>query len=180
MTRIKPFLLITIVCCLMIPRCGHAQELSRTSDDQKPNPRLQLIDAETNVMMLELELKLAELSVDERAVEREKIKRHLEEVKQHGNARETANVELALKQAAIRYEMQKVEGEMVRLRLKRAKIGLEFTREALGKKPEKTTRVRTEYVDSPDVIVIRGTKESVDKVTELIERAEKSKKQKEK
>jgi hypothetical protein len=132
-----------------------------------------------DVKMHELELAMSERAVEEATLEYEKLKLRVEAAEEQGNSRELGFAKLELEQATIGVEMRKIQSEMARLRIKAARAGLEHRRAALTGKPGKSgkpTPVRLEYVDDLDVVVIRGAKESVDKIKALIEAAAKQRK----
>ena len=178
MTRAKLILSVGAMCCLLLSVRADSQESGSHSGVLARESRLQLLDAETYVKMYQLELKMSELAVDEAMVELEKIKLHLEAAREQGDSREVGYAELELKQAAIRVEMRRVQSQMIRLKVERAEVGLEHMGTAITEKPRKRSRVQVEYVDDLDVLVIRGAKEDVDRITDFIEGAEEEKQEK--
>ena len=154
MTRTTLILSIASMSCLLLSARVHSQETSSRS---------QLIDAETDVSMRELELKMSELAVDEATVELDKIKLHLEAAQEVADPREVGRAKLELKRAAIRVEMLRVQSEMVRLQVERARAALEQGSGARAEKPGDRSHVKLEYVDDSDVVVVRGKKGDVEK-----------------
>jgi hypothetical protein len=176
MTRTKLILSIAVMSCLLLPFPVHSQEPGGHA-----GVRARLVEAALDVKMHQLELKVAELGVNEATIEIEKIKLHFEAAKEQEDSREAAHLNLELKQAAIRVEVRKVESEMARFRIELAKTSLEHLRATLSEKPKKRTRVQLEYIDDvdSDIVVIRGAKRHVEKIKALIESAEKHKKERE-
>jgi hypothetical protein len=75
--------------------------------------------------------------------------------------------------------MRLVQVEIARLHFQRAKLELDRARAATAGKTKKPTKVQVEYVDDLDIVIIRGAKESVDKIKNLISKANKETKPKE-
>ncbi len=179
MTRTKVILSIAFMSCLLLSVRAYSQEPGGHSGAGARESRLQLSEAEIEVKMHELELAMSESAVVEATLECEKLKLRVEAAEEQADSRELAFAKLELEQAKIRVEMRKVQSEMARLRIKAATARLAYGRAALTGKPGKSTRVQLEYVDDLDIVVIRGAKESVDKITALIEGAKKERKEKE-
>ena len=119
MPRTKLTVSVAAAACLLLA----SPILSQQPDDES-DIRRQLAVAEHDVQMLTLELKIAELLVDEAKIEVEKTSLRVQVAEEEGNSREVGYVKLELKQAAVQVEMRRVQSEMARLRLERAKARL--------------------------------------------------------
>jgi hypothetical protein len=172
MTRTKLILSIVSIYCLLFVEQVHSQDSAARARES----RLQLSEAEFDIRMHELEYAVSKHAVDEAAVELEKLKLRIELVDEQGKAGELALAKLELKKAEIRIEMQELQTQMARLKIDRVKSRLRLMRGTLNEKPKKPTPVRFEYIDGSDVIVIQGSKKSVDRVKALIEAAAKENK----
>jgi hypothetical protein len=178
MSRTVLMLTIAGIFCLLLCLDTYAQKADGDAETHARKSRLQRIDAEFHLRMGELQLKMAELAESEAKVELEKIELHLQAVKEQGSARDAAHVQMELKQAAIRLEMRSTETEIARLRIEHAKARFEANEalQASDKDEHKPTAVRLESVEGLDVVIIRGSKKSVEKVRAVIEAAQKEKK----
>jgi cell division protein FtsB len=133
------------------------------------------MEAEFDVRMHEIELAMSEHAVEEAKVEIEKVGEHVVAAQRQREPSQRALASLELEQARIRLAMQKLRSEMARLNLERTKARLQVKKSTVTEKPKKRHRVQLEYVDDLDVVIIRGSKEGVDKIRALIESAEKEK-----
>lgn len=169
MTNTKRILSIAAMSCLLLCLPVRAQEPGAAD----PDLRTQLAEAEFDVSMHELELKMSELSMDEAVMESAKVELQLKAAQVQQDSHQVGHVKLELKQAAIRVEMRKVELLMVRLQLEQAKVRLAHLRTAAAEQPEEPSPVKVEYVDNLDVLILRGEKKNVQRIKALIEGAEK-------
>ena len=85
--------------------------------------------------MHELELKMAQLAVDEATVELEKFRQDVAVAKEKADPREMTRVKLEVNRAAIRVQMRKVRCDMVRLQIALAKAVLAHMRTGLKENP---------------------------------------------
>lgn len=178
MNTIKLFLSIASISCLLLLGRVHSQGPDGHPDVRAIETRFKLTDAEIEVKMHELKHAMSERAVAEGTVEVEKFRIRVAVANDQSSSREMEHAKLELRQAEIRLEMQKLQAEMASLETERAKARLQLIRALVNGKPDKPAQVRLEYVDDLDVVIIRGAKESVDKVKALIETAETAKKKK--
>ncbi len=169
MTQMRPTLSIAAVSFVLLSAHAHSHEPGDEANARARESRFHVVEAEFEVRMHELELKILQRAVDEAKIESEKSQLHLKTAQEQGNAREIEFAKLQLKQSGIRVETHEMKAEMASLSLARAKARMEHLRSALTEMPENRARVQLEYVEDSDVIIVRGTKKSVDKIKALIE-----------
>ena len=140
---------------------------------------LQLLDAESDLKMHELEVAVSKRAIEEAEIEVGKAKANLSsiEMRSHaGNHDAKARLEystLEVKQAQIRAEMKRLQSEMTQVQLEFAKVRFDHLKVILKqKKRREPLPVQFEIVDDLDAIVVRGSKEGVEKLKSLIERSE--------
>lgn len=187
----NPVLWVSVLAIAVLPA-------NLRGDDQGTAPAdgesyMQLLEAESNLRMHELEVASSNFAIEEAEVDVAKAQANLNSVQSRARSeKEDARAEieyssLEVKQAEIRVEMMRLESEMKRAQLKLAGARYEYLKKALignEKKPETKKReqnqkpkpipVRFEIVDDVDVIVVRGPKVGVEKLKALIGRLEKS------
>ena len=99
MTSTKLILSIASISCLLLSVRGHSQEPGRHSGARAGEPRVQLLEAEMNVKMHELELVMSEHEVKEATLEIEKAKLRVEGAEEQGDSRGLEFAKLEMEQA---------------------------------------------------------------------------------
>lgn len=187
----NPVLWVSVLAIAVLPA-------NLRGDDQGTAPAggesyVQLLEAESNLRMHELEVASSNFAIEEAEVDVAKAQANLNSVQTRARSgKEDAQSEieystLEVKQAEIRVEMMRLESEMKRAQLKLAGARYEYLKKTLIEKEKKTKTkkreqnqtpkpipVRFEIVDDVDAIVVRGPKVGVEKLKALIERLEKS------
>jgi hypothetical protein len=133
MTRRKLILSVAATCSVL-SLLVYSHETD-SSGPREPTSLLELVEAETQVKLHELDIRMSELEVTAAKVEVEKRKLMLEGAREKGDSRAIAMAELEIKGASIRLEMRMTRSEMARVRTELVKALLEHRRAALNKKP---------------------------------------------
>ncbi len=173
-TRNSLVWITTLTCVLLAGNTiGDEPEADRAASERD----LQLLDAESDLKLHELEVAVSQRAIEEAEVEIGKAKANLNSLKmrvRRGNKDEQDRIEFAMlevRQAEIRTEMMRLQTEMKKVQLARAKARWEHLKADV--KPEQKREpipVKFEIDDDLDEIVIRGSKEGVARMKSLIER----------
>jgi hypothetical protein len=176
-TRRNPILCIAALICVLFPAKVQGDE---PETDVARERHLQLLAAESDLKIHELEVAVSKHSIEEAEVEVGKAKANLSSIvmrARSGKAEEKDRIEystLEVKQAQIRAEMKRLQSEMTQVQLELAKARFEHLKVILNQTPKREPLpVKFEVVDDLDAIVIRGSKEGVAKMKSLIERSKK-------
>jgi hypothetical protein len=110
---------VAAMICLSFVARVHAQESTG-----HPPSGLERIDAEYQFEMHQLELKMAELGVEEAVVELEKCQLRLLSAAKRGDSDEVGHAKMDVRKAEIRVKMAKVRCEMVRCEINHSKAWL--------------------------------------------------------
>ena len=175
MKRTKLILCVTSLCCAL--SCARAQGDDSKTDAAAHERQLQLLAAESELKMHELEVAVSKQAIAEAELEIEKAGANLSAI--HGRVRrgehnEQERIEFAkleVKQAQIRAEMKRLQSEMTEVQLELAKARFEHLKMVLSQTQKKPLPVKFEVVDDLDAIVIRGSKEGLGKIKSLIEQS---------
>ena len=168
-------LCISALICVLIPANARGDETN--TDAAAGERRLELLAAESDLKMHELELAVSRHSITEAEVEVGKAKTNLRSLQvgiKSGKSDDEDRIEFAtleVKQAQIRVEMKKLQSKMTEVQLELAKARFAHLKVTLAQtKQGQPLPVKFEVVDDLNAIVIRGSKEGVAKMKSLIER----------
>jgi hypothetical protein len=177
-TRRNPILCIAALICVLFPAKVQGDEPD--TDAAARERHLQLLVAQSDLKMHELEVAVSMHAIEEAEVEVGKAKTNLSSIQMRarsGKDDEKDRIEFAtleVKQAQIRAEMKRLQSEMTQVQLELAKARFEYLKVSLSQtQRRKPLPVKFEVVDDLDAIVIRGSKEGVGKMKSLIERIKK-------
>ena len=178
MTRRNPILCIAAVICVLFPAKVQGDEPD--TDAAARERHLQLLAAEADLNMHELEVAVSKHAIEEAKVEVGKAKINLGSVQMRvgtGKQNEKDRIEFAkleVKQAQIRVEMKRLQSEMTQVQLELAKARFEHLKMISSQtQTRQPLPVKFEVVDDLDAIVIRGSKEGVGRIKSLMERINK-------
>ena len=177
MTRRNLILCIAALICVPFPAKVQGDEPD--TDAAARERHLQMLTAESDLKMHELEFAVSKHAIEEAEVEVGKAKTNLSSIQMRarsGNPEAKAGIEFAtleVKQAQIRAEMKRLQSEMTQIQLELAKARFDHLKVVLKQnKKREPLPVKFEIVDDLDAIVVRGSKEGVEKLKSLIERSE--------
>jgi hypothetical protein len=177
-TRKNPILCIAALICVLFPAKVQADESDTNA--AAPKRHLQLLAAESDLKMHELEVAVSKHAIEESEVEVGKAKTNLQSILgrirsgKHDEKDQIEYATLEVKQAQIRVKMKRLQSEMTQVQLELAKARFEHLKVILSQTQKgKPLPVIFEVVDDLDTIVIRGSKEGVVKLKSLIERSKK-------
>ena len=177
MTRRNSILCMPALICVLFLANVQGNEPER--DVAARERDLQLLDAESDLKMHELEVAVSKHAIEEAEVEVGKAKANLNTIMMRahsGNHDEKARIEsstLEVKQTQIRAEIKRLQSEMTQVQLELAKARYDHLKVILQQKQKREPLpVKFEIVDDLDAIVIRGSKEGVEKLKSLIQRSE--------
>ncbi len=177
MTRTKLIPSIAFFSCLLLAAGVNSQQPPGDSEVPAREARPQLVEAEFDVEMHEIEFAMSERAVEEAQIEVKKAEVNVRGAeilaKKLGRLDQVELAKLEVKQAQIRLEMQRLRSKLARLNIERARARLQLKKPLLTEKRAKRTQVQLEYVDDLDIIVIRGPRSGVNKIKALIETAAK-------
>ncbi len=146
-------------------------------DGQEPTremeARVELMNAELDLEMLELERAISKREIDAAAVEMEKLELRVRESEKEGDEIPVEFARRELRQAQINLEMRELESKIADIRFEKAKVRLVLLSQITEKAQPKPTRVQFEYDDKMDVIVVRGPEKAVNKIRAMIEDSKK-------
>ena len=189
MKSTNPVLWLSVFACVVLPANLQGDEEGTTRAESESY--VQLLEAESNLKMHELEVAGSRFAIEEAEVDVAKAQANLNSVQMRARSgKEDARDQieystLEVKQAQIRVEMMRLESEMKRVQLKLAGARYEYLKKALSQAQEQSQQkaqnqeqnqepspiaVRFEIVDDVDAIVVRGPKQGVEKLKSLIER----------
>lgn len=178
MTRRNPILCIAALICVLFPAKVQGDEPD--TDAAARERHLQLLAAESDLKMHELEVAVSKHAIEEAEVEVGKAKANLSSIQMRarsGKHDEKDRIEystLEVKQAQIRAEMKRLHSEMTQVKLELANARFEHLKVILSQTPKREPLpVKFEVVDDLDAIVIRGSKEGIGIMKSLIERSKK-------
>lgn len=171
MTRRNTILCVPTLICALFSVSVHANEQdSEIEGNKRPLQRLQ---AKSELKMHELEFAVSEHAIAEAELEISKAKANLRSLQSRvrsGKHDEQDRIEYAtleVKQAQIRAEMKQLHSKMKQVELELARARFDHLGLVLNRTP---VPVQFEVVDDLDAIVIRGSREGVEKIKSLIER----------
>jgi hypothetical protein len=177
-TRRNPIVCIAALICVLFHAKVQGDEPD--TDAATRERHLQLLAAESDLKMHELEVAVSKHAIEEAEVEVGKAKANLNSIlmrARSGKPEAKAGIEFAtleVKQAQIRAEMKRLQSEMTQVQLELAKARFEHLKVILSQtQKRKPLPVKFEVVDDLDAIVIRSSKEGVGKMKSLIERSKK-------
>ena len=147
-------------------------------DEAASERHLQLLDAESELKLHELDVAVSKHAMEEAEVEIGKAKANLRSVTMRaksGNQDAKDRIEFAtleVRQAQVRAEMTRLQTEMKQVQLALAKARLEHQKVILSPAQKREPiSVKFEIDDDLDEIIIRGSKEGVERLKSLIERS---------
>lgn len=149
------------------PRTPHNS--TRTQDLAKVKETIiEVQNLQFEVRSREIACKLAELRVEAAKLDEAQAELRIKYAQERGAKEEVEHLTLERRQLALRMQASKLELEMARLELDRARKVLERLVAPSKEKSSILGEVRVEFIEPLGLIILRGAKEDVKKIAELI------------
>lgn len=167
--------LLLITSLLLLPSPAFAQ--SRNDLNELTG---RLAETEFAAEVSAIELKLANLEVEEAEVEVEKVKIRLIHAEKTEGGNEVAHVKAERRQAELQVAMRKLHVELKQLQIVRARKEIQRLRgmmDQLQRSQRQHKPAQVEHIPDLGVVIIRGTNVDVEKIKALLNAEAKEKKE---
>lgn len=141
----------------------------RADGKQPPSPaRSEVAEMEFELKKRELAFQMADLGVKEAEISLERVELLQQQAQAANNKAETERLHLDHKQAALHVEMRKLTKQAASLELEQVHSRLKRLRGTAGLTSADARTIQRELSQDPELLVIRGKREDVDKVAAVI------------